>query len=928
MSMSALPRNITSFVFPFLACLGPAWSQPYAYVSSVAGNNVVVVNTATASVMTSVRVPTSPTGLAVTPDGTSVYVAAQGAGSVAVLNATNNTLVKTIGVGSGPVAVGISPNGAMAYAVNQASNTVSAIDTASQAVVATIPVGTNPMNVTFSLDSSRAYVTNLLSGNVTVIDTNSRTVVTTFAALTGPNGIAVTPNGRYLYVANQYSNAVTVHDISSGNILATISGLNAPNCLAITPNGSRVFVVNGNGSSASAIDTTSNSVIATIPTGPIPTSVAISPDGTRAYVTNEYGFSLSVIDTASNTSVNTVQGVAVYPIGVAMAPPPTQPPPPPAATLNGVSVNPTAVTSGQSATGTVTLTAAAGAGGASVSLSSSYPAGANVPASTMVPQGAISATFTITSGTVSSATAVTVTASYLGVSKSASLIVNPAPVSSATASFVTADTTTQGNWKSKYGADGYTVVDDSIKNPSYGTVSASSQSDYIWASSTTDVRALQKAAANDRLAATWYSPSSFYVDVNFTDQSPHQVAAYCLDWDGLGRAQTIDVLDATTNAVLDSRSISGFNGGTYLVWNITGHVKLHVTVTAGANAVVEGIFFGAGSTSSGANSATFVGTDTATQGNWKSKYGRDGYTVVDDSAKNPSYATIAPSGAADYIWNFSTTDARALQKGSASDRIASTWYSPSSFSVDVNMTDQSVHQVAIYCVDWDGGGRSQTVDVLDATTNAVLSTRSLSSFGSGVYLVWNVTGHVKLRFTQNAGYNAVVSGVFFGGPNGPSATFVTTDTTTQGSWKSKYGLDGYSIADDSTKSPSYATMTPSAALDWVWSSSTSDVRAVQKGLASDRIASTWYSPSVFYMDVNITDQSSHQIEVYCLDWDSGGRSQTVDVLDANTNAVLDSRSVSSFSGGVYLIWNVSGHVKLRVTYGTGYNAVVNGIFFR
>jgi hypothetical protein len=141
-------------------------------------------------------------------------------------------------------------------------------------------------------------------------------------------------------------------------------------------------------------------------------------------------------------------------------------------------------------------------------------------------------------------------------------------------------------------------------------------------------------------------------------------------------------------------------------------------------------------------------------------------------------------------------------------------------------------------------------------------------------------------------------------------------------------LDGYSIVDDSTRNPGYASITSSAALDWVWSSSTTDVRGLQKALASDRIASTWYSPSVFYMDLNITDQSSHQIEVYCLDWDGQGRGETLDVLDANTNAVLDSRSVTSFGGGVYLIWNVSGHVKLRITRAAGVNAVVNGVFFR
>lgn len=77
------------------------------------------------------------------------------------------------------------------------------------------------------------------------------------------------------------------------------------------------------------------------------------------------------------------------------------------------------------------------------------------------------------------------------------------------------------------------------------------------------------------------------------------------------------------------------------------------------------------------------------------------------------------------------------------------------------MTDGKLHQFALYAVDWDNNGRVETVQVVDANTSSVLDTRSLSSFSNGVYLVWNVSGHVKINVTLNTGINAVVSGVFF-----------------------------------------------------------------------------------------------------------------------------------------------------------------------
>ena len=71
--------------------------------------------------------------------------------------------------------------------------------------------------------------------------------------------------------------------------------------------------------------------------------------------------------------------------------------------------------------------------------------------------------------------------------------------------------------------------------------------------------------------------------------------------------------------------------------------------------------------------------------------------------------------------------------------------------------------MAFYVVDWDTTARSQRIDVLDATTGAVLDTRTITDYHGGQYLVWTLTGHVRLRFTSLAGWNTVVSGIFFGG---------------------------------------------------------------------------------------------------------------------------------------------------------------------
>ncbi len=83
------------------------------------------------------------------------------------------------------------------------------------------------------------------------------------------------------------------------------------------------------------------------------------------------------------------------------------------------------------------------------------------------------------------------------------------------------------------------------------------------------------------------------IELRFNDTNPHPVAIYMLDWDGLGggRAQTVDILDAT-NTVLDTRSVTGFNNGQHLAWNLSGRVTIRITNNnPAADAVVEGLFF-------------------------------------------------------------------------------------------------------------------------------------------------------------------------------------------------------------------------------------------------------------------------------------------------------------------------------------------------
>ena len=125
------------FLFTALAVmfsLGIGSAQPYVYVSNISGNTISVVNTATNTVSATISVPgspSSPTGLALTPDGAYIYVACQGTNSVSVISTATKAVVASIPVGTTPVQLAITPNGAEVYVVVRGLNQIAVIDTTS-----------------------------------------------------------------------------------------------------------------------------------------------------------------------------------------------------------------------------------------------------------------------------------------------------------------------------------------------------------------------------------------------------------------------------------------------------------------------------------------------------------------------------------------------------------------------------------------------------------------------------------------------------------------------------------------------------------------------------------------------------------------------------------------------------------------------------
>lgn len=242
-----------------------------------------------------------PCGLALSPDGKTLYAALFNNATLAVIDlttydsATGSAKRVEVPVGSSPEKVVVSPSGDKVYVANRggkdpepgdtmdtgdpvvvdpdtykaSTGTISVVSTSraaqdpAHAVVKTISVGLQPVALAISPDGAHVYSANANSDTVSVISTASDTVVETIPtspapgrlAASCPNGLVVSPDGGTLYVTLGGDNAVeaiALDGAAGGKAPSTkIAGLIPtawfPLDLRLDQGGKRLFVINSKG---------------------------------------------------------------------------------------------------------------------------------------------------------------------------------------------------------------------------------------------------------------------------------------------------------------------------------------------------------------------------------------------------------------------------------------------------------------------------------------------------------------------------------------------------------------------------------------------------------------------------------------------------------------------------------------------------------
>jgi YVTN family beta-propeller protein len=240
-------------------------------------------------VLRTVAGPARPTGVVISPDGSTLCVTGGGAAGVArFLRADSGAVLASVPVGHTPGGPSITPDGKRVYVCNRFSGNVSVIDVNSKKQVAIVAAQREPVASAVTPDGKQVLVANHLpsgpadrsdvSGVVTVIKTAGHTTsaIRLPSGSTSLRGLCVSPDGKYALVVHVLGrfqvpttqlergwinvNALSVIDIGAGRLAGTVlldeedSGAANSWGVASTPDGRWICVSHAGTHELSVID--------------------------------------------------------------------------------------------------------------------------------------------------------------------------------------------------------------------------------------------------------------------------------------------------------------------------------------------------------------------------------------------------------------------------------------------------------------------------------------------------------------------------------------------------------------------------------------------------------------------------------------------------------------------------------------------------
>jgi YVTN family beta-propeller protein len=148
----------------------------------------------------------------VTPDGSRVYLTDQRSSSVVVLSTATDSVIATVPLPTIPSRIAIMPDGRRVYATSSLDNKVYMIATAGNYVGATIDVAGSPAGLAAAPNGRQVLVTSNFGHTLLAIDVATNTIATTKRVGEYPSRVAFTPDGTEFYLIHDAGQYIAIHD--------------------------------------------------------------------------------------------------------------------------------------------------------------------------------------------------------------------------------------------------------------------------------------------------------------------------------------------------------------------------------------------------------------------------------------------------------------------------------------------------------------------------------------------------------------------------------------------------------------------------------------------------------------------------------------------------------------------------------------------
>ena len=296
---------------------GPALAAGVkAYVGNFKDNTVSVIDTTAGNVLTTLVVAAGPDGIAITPNGATVFVSGSNSSSLSVIDAATDQLSAAIEVGKGPQGLAMSPDGRLLLVAVNGDDRVAFVDPTTRSIIGTTPLS-KPHTIAIRPDGKVAYVAAQEPGHfaLVAIDLVTRAVLSTTPLEKTPRDLEFGFDGKALYFTLAGVGAVQVLDPASNKVVAQIGTGVSPHMASYFSGTSvGVVVVQGPGELA-LFNPATNAPIRAIAVGKQPHWVD-AIDATHMLVSNEGSNTVTVVDLATDKTSTIAVGNAPRKVAV------------------------------------------------------------------------------------------------------------------------------------------------------------------------------------------------------------------------------------------------------------------------------------------------------------------------------------------------------------------------------------------------------------------------------------------------------------------------------------------------------------------------------------------------------------------------------------------------------------------------------------